>query len=145
MDEAAYRQVLSTSIQLSCPFEKSILTRCAACSKAEKRNIAERELVSCMETEALERCIALRDALRQKFTFALGKSHIEGPLPHTQEMLMQCGGLRGLQFMVDGRDEVCDASLLVWQAQQKYGESANYPYSKIVQLAKSYYRPRQRW
>lgn len=142
MDEAAYRQALSASIQRSCPFEKSILTHCVACSNAEKRNIAEREIVTCMDTEALGRCVALRDALRQKFTFALGKPHIDGPLPHAQEMRLQCGGLRGLQFAVDGSSQVSDVALLVMLAQQKYGELADYPYALIVQSANSLYKPR---
>jgi hypothetical protein len=142
MDETAYRQALTTSIQRHCPFEKSVLTQCAACSKAEKHNIAEREIVACSNAEALDRCIALRDALRHNFTFALGKFHIDGPLPHSQEMRMQCGGLKGLQFTLDGDDEVTDVSALVAMAQQKFGESAEFPYVQIVRMANSLYKSR---
>jgi len=113
MDETAYRQILSSTVPSACPFEKSILSSCAACSKAEKRNIAEREIVACNNTQALGRCIALRDLLRHNFTFALGKTHIDGPLPHAQEMRMQCGGLRGLQFSLDGSDRVHDVAALL--------------------------------
>ncbi|MBI3478859.1 MAG: hypothetical protein HY016_00635 [Nitrosomonadales bacterium] len=143
MDEAAYRQALITSIAHACPFEKSILTHCAACSLAEKRHIAEREAVICNDAEALVRCIALRDALRHNFNFALGRPHIDGPLPHAQEMRMQCGGLRGLQFSLDGVGEVRNVAALLKLAQQQYGELADYPYSKIVQLANDCYRPRK--
>src|SRR5665647_3881243 len=68
MDETAYRQILSSSVPSACPFEKSILSGCAACSKAEKRNIAEREIVACNNAQALERCIALRNLFRINFT-----------------------------------------------------------------------------
>jgi hypothetical protein len=142
MDEAAYRQALSTSIQSSCPFEKSVLTHCAACSQAAKRNIAEREVVTCTNTEALENCTVLRDMLRQNFTFALGKTLIEGPLPHAQEMRMQCGGLRGLQYTLDGSDEIGDVSALLLMARHQFGELADWPYAEIVRLSNTYYKVR---
>jgi hypothetical protein len=142
MDETAYRQILSSNIPNACPFEKSILSSCAACSKAEKHNIAEREVVACNDKEALGRCIALRDSLRHNFTFALGKSHIDGPLPHAQEMRMQCDGLKGLQYSLDASDEVRDVASLVAMAQQKFGELADFPYAQIVRLANIHYKGR---
>lgn len=142
MDETAYRQAITASIHRYCPFEKSILTHCAACSKVEKHNIAEREVIACNSAEAHERCIALRDALRHNFTFALGKLHIDGPLPHAQEMRMQCGGLRGLQFEMDGADEVPDIAALLVRAQQKFGELANFPYTQIVRSVNVHYKAR---
>ena len=142
MDETAYRQALTSSFPRSCPFEKTVLTHCAACSKAEKHNIAEREVVACSCAVAHERCIALRDLLRHNFTFALGKLHIEGPLPHAKEMRMQCGGLRGIQFLLDGNDEVHDVSELLTMTEQRYGELAELPFSQIVQHANGYYKVR---
>lgn len=142
MDETAYRQALTTSIQRYCPFEKTVLTHCAACSRAERHNIAEREIVACNNAEAHQRCIALRDLLRHNFTFALGILHIDGPLPHAQEMRVQCGGLKGLQFSLDASDEVRDVATLVAMAQQKFGELADFPYSLIVQRANIVYKGR---
>lgn len=141
MDEAAYRQALATSVNL-CPFEKSVLTHCVACAQAEKQNVAEREIIACKNAEARERCIGLRDVLRHNFTFALGKLHIDGPLPHAQEMRMQCGGLKGLQFAVDGNDRVDNVDELLVRAQQKFGELADFPYSKIVRWATTHYQTR---
>lgn len=142
MDETAYRQALSFSNKSSCPFEKSILTNCAACTLAEKHNIAEREVVSCSDESSLRRCIALRDSLRHNFTFALGKSHIEGPLPHAQEMRMQCGGLKGLQYTLDGNAQVADIDALLELAQQRFGELADFPYAQIVRMANIHFKAR---
>jgi len=142
MDENTYRQLLSTSIVHPCPFERSILTHCAACSQAEKHYIAEREIVACGDEASLELCVTLREALRHNFTFALGKLHIDVPLPHAQEMRMQCGGLKALQFMQDGSDEILDIAGLLQLAQQKFGSIADYPYSKIVQFAMRQYKSR---
>jgi hypothetical protein len=142
MDETAYRQILSATIPGTCPFEKSILTNCAACSKAEKRNIAEREIVACNDAQALKRCVALRDLLRLNFTFALGKPHIDGPLPHAQEMRMQCGGLKGLQVSLDDSDQVRDVAALLEMSEQKFGSLDDFPFAQIVRLAKTHYKAR---
>jgi hypothetical protein len=142
MDETAYRQILSATIPGTCPFEKSILTNCAACSKAEKRNIAEREIVVCNDAQALKRCTALRDLLRLNFTFALGKPHIDGPLPHALEMRMQCGGLKGLQSSLDDSDQVQDVAALLEMSEQKFGSLDDFPFAQIVRLAKTLYKTR---
>jgi hypothetical protein len=142
MDETAYRQALTSSIPRHCPFERSVLTHCAECSRAEKHNIAEREAVSCNSEEARKGCIALHDSLRHNFKFALGKSHIDGPLPHAQEMRIQCGGLKGLQFILDGKDQVEDINVSLAMAQQKFGELADFPYAQIVRWATTHYKAR---
>jgi len=138
MDETAYREALTSSIPRNCPFEKSVLAHCAACSRAVKHNIAEREVVACDNAQAHERCIALRDLLRSNFAFALGKLHIDGPMPHAQEMRMQCGGLKGLQVTLDGSEVVGDVDGLLDQALQRYGDLAELPYSQIVRLSNKY-------
>jgi hypothetical protein len=142
MDEAAYRQALTSAFPRNCPFEKSILTHCAACSMAAKHNIAERELVACNDAVAHQRCKALRDLFRHSFAFALGKPHIEGPLPHAQEMRIQCGGLKGLQFVLDENAEVSDVAALLERVQQRYGNLADLPFSLIVQRANDLYKRR---
>ena len=110
--------------------------------RAAKRNIAEREAVACNDKEALDRCIALRELLRNNFTFALGRPHIDGPLPHAQEMRIQCGGLKGLQHALDESDEVRDVAALVALARQKFDELEGFPYSLIVQRANIVYKGR---
>ncbi len=141
MDETAYRQRLS-AVTNACRFEKTLLSNCASCSRAEKRNIAEREVVACNDSAALAQCTALRDQLRRSFSFALHRSHIDGPLPHAQELRMQCGGLKGLQYALDGSDEVSDVAALVALAQQKFGELEDFPHAQIVQRANIVYKGR---
>ncbi len=142
MDETAFRQRLAELHERSCPFAKSILTRCAACSNSTKRNIAEREIVTCASADAHARCVALKDLLRHNFAFALGKLHVEDPLPHAQEMRMQCGGIKGLQVLIDESDEVGDIDGLLEAAKQKFGELEDFPYSQIIRLAKEHYKGR---
>ena len=142
MDENAYRQVLSASIARPCPFGKSILTRRVSCSLAEKHNVAERELVACSDETSLERCVELHDALRHNFAFALHRRDTPEPLTHAQEMRVQCGGLKGLQYAMDESDEVRDVAGLVALAIQKFGGLAEFPYSLIVKNANIVYKGR---
>ena len=142
MDEAAFRQRLAELHSRSCPFAKTILTAGAGCSMAVKLNIAERELIVCNSEQEHHRCIAFRDLLRTNFTFALGKLHIDGPLPHAKEMRMQCGGMKGLQFVLDESEQVKDVDALLNLAQAKFGELADFPYSEIVWFANTHYKYR---
>jgi hypothetical protein len=140
MDETAYRQ--SATFPNACPFEKTLLANCATCSRAEKHNIAEREIVCCDNAEARRRCVEFRDRLRHGFSFALGKLHIDTPLPHAQEMRMQCGGLKGLRYSLDAGDQVGDVAGLLDLSVQKFGSLEDFPYSEMVRLANSLYKPR---
>ncbi len=81
--------------------------------------------------------------LHLNFTFALGVAHIDGPLPHAQEMRLQCGGLKGLQYVLDGSDEVNDVVQLLDAVQQRYGAFEQLPFQEIVQAAKTHYRYRR--
>jgi hypothetical protein len=142
MEENTYRQVLSASIARPCPFGKSILTSRVSCTLAEKHNVAEREVVACSDEASLELCVELHEALRHNFAFALHRRDTVEPLTHAQEMRVQCGGLKGLQYALDESDEVHDVAGLVALAIQKYGELAYLPYSQIVKNANIVYKGR---
>jgi hypothetical protein len=141
MDEHAFRQVLASTPYL-CPFEKSLLSGCVACSQHNSRQIAERVVLSCNSAVSWSECVELRDAFRLNFTFALGKSYIDGPLPHAQEMRMQCGGLRGLQSVLSGCVEVNDVAALIVLAKKHYGELEQFPFMQIVHTSKISYHYR---
>lgn len=143
MDEIVYRRILSEVHPSSCPFEKSILTNCVSCSKANKLNIAEREIVICGHADSLVHCTEYRDSLRHNFIFALGVTHIDAPMPHAMEMRMQCGGLKGLQTVLDGNYEVNDVCDLIMRARGRFGLLTDLPYVQIVQFANLYYKSRQ--
>lgn len=139
MDESAYKQSRCAWSERLCPFEKTILTRCVYCSQIEKHNLAEREIVACNNLEKRARCAGLYRLLRVNFTFALGVAQTSVPLPHAQEMRLQCGGLKGLQFIVDGSEEVSDVAQLLDITQQKYGALEQLPFQQIVLAAKAHY------
>ncbi len=113
MDETAFRQARAAIVDRPCAFEKALLTGCGTCSRAQRRNIAERETIDCRDAEAHAGCAALLGLLRQQATFTLHLTRPEPRLPHAQEMKVQCGGLAGLQRALTGVDAVGDVAELV--------------------------------
>ena len=162
MDESAFHRARDAIAPRPCAFEKAILAGCCACSLAERQNIAEREAVACGAPGAREQCAALRDLLRQKSAFALKLTHVDAPLPHAQEMRVECGGLHGVQQAAapavavsasfealasgaQGLPLVADVHSLVQGCAEKFGGLANLPYSAIVQSVVAFaIRRRQR-
>ena len=141
MDEGAFREMLS-GVVAPCPFERSILRSCAACAQSEKIQIAERELVKCRNSASHSRCIELYAHLRRSFSFALGTLRVDTPLPHVQEMRVQCGGLKGLQHTLNGSTEVENVDELLENALRQWGEIEDIPYSDVVHAAATAYKGR---
>ncbi len=133
MDENAFMHTLGTVNPKPCAFEKAILSRRCACTLADKRFVAEREMVACKVPEQREKCNDLLTLLRQGSAFALKLTHIAPQLSYAQEVKVQCGGLLGLQHEMDGADEVSNVTDLVESARQKFGSFEDIPYSRIVQ------------
>jgi hypothetical protein len=143
MDESAYKLTRASWSERICAFEKTVLTKCVYCSQVEKHNLAEREIVACNDVVHRARCITLYQLLRSNFSFALGVVHIDEPLTHAQEMRLQCGGLKGMQFVVDGNDEVNDVVRLLDVVEQRYVTLEQLPFQEIVQAAKAHYQYRR--
>jgi hypothetical protein len=142
MDEHAFRQKLSEAIVRPCTFEKSLLTHCVECARSDRSQIAEREAVTCQSAASLARCTELHGRLHHGFAFALGLVREDTVLSHAQEMRVQCGGLKGLQFVLTERAVVDDVDGLMEKAVQKWGALAEVPYSEVVHAAALYYKGR---
>lgn len=142
MDEAAFRQTLEATHPLLCPFSKALFSGCVACAQAGRMNLAERELIVCRETVLQQRCARMHDALRHNFGFAIHILHDEAPIPHGQEMRIQCGGLRGLQDVLRGDAEVADVDELMRAALQSWPEDGDIPFSAVVHAAHLHYKGR---
>ena len=139
MDETEYRQTYRAINDLPCVFQKAILTRTCACSRAHRFCLAEREGVACTSPAARDRCADFLHRLRENARFAMGVVAVGGAMAHGKEMKLQCGGLRGLQHAISGVEgggiegNVEDVSGLLDQGLARHGEMADLPYAEIVQ------------
>jgi hypothetical protein len=142
MDETAFRQRLSEMIERPCTFEKAVLAGCVACKCSERLQIAERESVKCINQASLSRCTSLHILLRHSFAFALKNLHEDAALSHAQEMRVQCGGLLGLQNVLNDGTEVDNVDALLDSVLQQWGELSAIPYSEVVHAAALCYKGR---
>ena len=134
-NEDAYRQARETAIDLPCPFERALLSRCVACFRARKLLLAERE--------ANARCRAFHEALHQNARFALHMDP-QQPWPFGKEIRAQCGGVLGLKNVLAHGEEVeADVAELVSEGIGKFGAVEDFPYSEIMR-AVVHYEPRKR-
>lgn len=137
VDETIYRQVLRSTDPLSCVFDKALFAHCCQCSLSNRHLLAEREHVSCRDGPSRALCFSLHEQLLHNATFALKHLHDDDPLTHAQEMKLQCGGLRGVQYALNGTDEIDDVSALILAVREKYGGLESLPFSVIMQFIAS--------
>lgn len=143
MDEAQFRQRLQSLGQNHCPFHKAILSACVACTRADRIQIAEREVVVCTLPTSHARCTDLYEQLRHNFSFSLGVTQDGTILPHAQQMHIQCGGLRGLAATLTGNAAVNDVDGLLEQTVQYQSSTGPLDFSAIVHAAREHYQGRR--
>lgn len=142
-NEDAYRAARQSAIDLACPFERALLSRCVSCFKAKKLLLAEREAIACTEHAANDLCQAYHAALHQNARFAL---HIDPnqPWPFGKEIRAQCGGVLGLQTALDPQEDTgADVALIMAHGLKQFGNMGAFPYSEIMR-AIVHFEPRKR-
>lgn len=142
-NEEAYKEARQSAINLACPFERALLSRCVVCFKSRKVLLAEREAISCTEERASRLCQTFHEALHENARFAL---HTEPhqPWPFGKEIRAQCGGVRGLAEALGKQPGMpADVALLVNEGLLKYGSFDQFPYSEIMRVV-VHYEPRPR-
>ena len=136
MEESEYRDGYRALNERPCRFEKALLTRCADCAHARRLNLAEREAVACDSETGWSRCAEWLGLLRPRAQFALQLVAVDGPLPHAKEMRVQCGGLKGLQAVLDpaaGEDpRVTDIGGLLALATTRFGALDSVPFAEVM-------------
>ncbi len=131
MDEHRFRQTYHAVNPLPCPFEKAILTRRFGCRLLQKYNIAEREAIGCTRPGTQQRCTRYIGTLREAARFALGSSKASAARTHGKEIRIQCGGLQGLQTLLDAASAT-DIDTLLETACRQYGSVDALPLDRIM-------------
>ncbi len=129
VDEAAFRQVREQRHPLPCVFQGALLARHAVCELVQRSSLAERETLACPSAPAHLNCETLERLFLERATFPL-KLHPGVPLTHATVMRLHCGGLRGMQQVL--QTDHADVHRLVGQAQQAHGSLTELPWPDIV-------------
>ncbi len=147
MDEDQYRSIYHSVNEHKCVFEKAINTRHCNCSICRRFNLADREGIACTSASRSNHCLTLLQQLRENASFALHITHVDGQLPHANEIKVQAGGLSGLGDVILKEDptapDMSDINSLLTAAELRFGIIENFPYTDIVK-AISRFKGRQR-
>jgi len=142
VDESAFRSTWRAVNPITCAFEKAQEAKRCFCEKAVRTAIAEREAVGCSSAELAADCRELLALLHENARFTLHLPHLEGALPHAKEMKVQCGGLLGLQGVLDdGKAEAATVDnifALLQGAVAHYGGLEQLPYGEIVKAVAAF-------
>jgi hypothetical protein len=142
-NEQAYHEARQSAIDLACPFERALLSRCAACFKSRRILLAEREAITCTERAANELCLTFHAALHHNARFALHMDPNQ-PWPFGKEIRAQCGGILGLGAVLGSEAAMeTDVASLLQQGIAAYGDLDGLPYSEIIRGV-VHYEPRKR-
>lgn len=135
MDENAFRSTFNALNQNDCLFEKAVVICGHGCPNLKRIDIGERVTMGCVAPQAHEACRELLELLRGKAVFALHVTDI-AVLPHAKELKVQCGGLRGLQQVLEPETEaegkIADIAALVAEAQEHFSGLENLPFGEIM-------------
>ncbi|TSA19751.1 MAG: hypothetical protein D4R70_06925 [Betaproteobacteria bacterium] len=137
-NEEAYSHARQAIIDLPCAFERGLLSTCVQCHLTQKRLLAERELMTCLDAAASQRCRAFLEAVHQNARFAL---HIEAgqPWPFGKEIRAQCGSIHGLIEAQDAADT--DIATLLNNTEAQDLEGLPWP---VIMRGVVHYEPRRR-
>lgn len=142
IEEQEYRQAYQTFNPHPCAFAKALLSGRCGCQQFQRLNIAEREAAACQLPAAQVVCEALRNILQEKSQFALKTAHLEQPLPHAKAMKVQCGGLIGLQAILQQEEfqqyTIEDIYTLVQAALKVYESWDQLPFVEIIKYITTY-------
>jgi hypothetical protein len=141
VDEQAFRSALADLDKPECAFAKALLGSHAACGRARRYYLADREGVECVDAVARMNCTSCLEAVRAAAAPELGATDGGGPLPHGVALRLQVGGLRGLAAALG--DGVDDVGALVTAAVAREGGFGGLPMAEIVAAVLAF-APRRR-
>ena len=137
MEEKEYKDTYEYINERRCVFEKTINSRRCSCKQSQRFHLADREGITCKSASGNALCIEFLNRMRSNSRFALHLTHADGPLPHAKEIMVQTGGLLGLQGLIypdrAAYTDIENAIGIIDAAIEQYGRLENLPYDIIIQ------------
>lgn len=141
MEEDEYKATYNEIAETRCVFEKALTNNQCQCRYSRHFCLADREGYACKSRENASTCSYLLGKFRENSRFYLKIHSVGSKLPHNVDIRVQVGGLSGLRTVLNNGDcvqRITDIRALVEQAETKYGNLSQLPYSEIVQSIARY-------
>jgi len=122
-----------------CPFSKPIIGQWCRCPHARLTERCSGKMSCTRDEDYRDSCKGLTDLLREKSRFILGIADDQAELPHAQLMKIRCGGLLGMQRVLElNINEPPAVRELIAGAEERYGAVSEFPFSEIVRDIKAF-------
>lgn len=122
-------------------FTKALLAHAARCELAIRHSAGEIDTLTCSSPVARTNCATLSALLRERAMFTLRLPRPPAPLVHAKALQLQCGGLRGLQEVLDAPS--ADVHGLIGLAHERHGSLLELPWQQLVDAIAAW-QPRRR-
>ena len=119
------------AVHPSCVFARALQARAAVCELSIRQLRGERELIDCPSPVARENCATLAALMHERARFALRLPRPGELLMHAQALRLQCGGLAGLQQVLQA--ESPDVHRMIGAVHADGGRLADLPWDRIVE------------
>lgn len=116
-----------------CPFSKPLIGNWCRCEHARLAERCSGKMVCGEAGTCLDACTGLVDRLRDNARFVLGISETETDLTHAQSMKIRCGGLRGMQSVMQLSQDTPVVTAVIAAANTCYGSLEDFPFNEILQ------------
>ncbi|MBD3669994.1 MAG: hypothetical protein HUJ29_04400 [Gammaproteobacteria bacterium] len=116
-----------------CPFSKPIIGKWCDCPHAVLAERCSGKMTCSLEESQRERCASLVELFKERARFVLALGNDNTELTHAQSMKIRCGGLLGMQRLLQP-DAARPPRVLevIAEAESRYGELSGFPFSEIV-------------
>lgn len=122
-----------------CPFSKPIIGQWCQCKHARLLERCSGKMLCLNHDVNREACHGLVDRMVEQSRFILGLSDTRGELPHTHLMKVRCGGILGMQRVLQITPDQPPAVVdIIDKARMQYGAVEDFPFNEIVQDIKGF-------
>lgn len=116
-----------------CPFSKPIVGNYCACPHAILSERCSGKMSCTRDAELRSGCEELLDLFKTRAHFVLSMSSVDEELTHAQLMKIRCGGLLGMQRVLQmDSGEVPGVRDVMANAEANYGSVAEFAFSEIM-------------
>ncbi|MGD8526713.1 MAG: hypothetical protein PVJ63_10720 [Thioalkalispiraceae bacterium] len=116
-----------------CPFSKPIIGQWCQCEHARLSDRCAGKMLCRRKDELLPSCQALVELLKQNSRFVIGITDEGMELTHAQTMKIRCGGLQGMQRLLQpGSGEPPKVRDIIAVTEKNYESLENFPFSDII-------------
>jgi hypothetical protein len=118
--------------KILCPFSKPIIGGWCTCDYANLEERCSGKMSCKRSAELLSSCSELVNSLKENSRFVLGLHDDPDLLTHAQLMKIRCGGLLGMQRVLELGDHKPDVRTVIDKVNERFESVDSFPFNEIM-------------